>query len=81
MVTVLDHSPYSPDLAPVDFFLFPSLKAAIKGARFANVNAIKDRAAAIPRSIQEEAFSVCFRKLYECCQTCVVADGDNFEGQ
>ena len=41
MVAVLDHPPYSPDLAPVYFLLFPRLKAAIKGARFADVNAIK----------------------------------------
>ena len=32
MVAVLDHPPYTPDLAPADFFLFPRLKAAIKGA-------------------------------------------------
>ena len=38
MIAVLDHPPYSPDLAPVDFFLFPHLKAAIKGARFAECN-------------------------------------------
>ena len=28
MVAVLDQPPYSPDLTPTDFFLFPSLKAA-----------------------------------------------------
>ena len=33
------------------------------------------------RSIPHEAFSDCFRKLYERCKTCVVAVGDYFEGQ
>ena len=47
MVAVLDHPPYFPDLTPVDFFLFPCLMAAIKGVRFADVNAIKDRVTAI----------------------------------
>ena len=28
-----DHSPYSPDLAPSDFFLFPHLKIALGGHR------------------------------------------------
>ena len=28
-------SPYSPDLAPTDFFLFPNLKTMMKGKRFA----------------------------------------------
>ena len=30
-ITALDHPPYSPDLAPCDFWLFPSLKAVMKG--------------------------------------------------
>ena len=29
-------------------------------------------------SIPLEAFADCFRKLYERCRTCVVADGDYF---
>ena len=33
-VAVLDQPPYSPDLAPCDFFLFPKLKGVIKGTRF-----------------------------------------------
>ena len=37
MVAVLDHPRYYPDLSPADFFLFPRLKASIKGARFADV--------------------------------------------
>jgi len=28
------HPPYSPDLAPSDFFLFPKLKMKLKGWRF-----------------------------------------------
>ena len=81
MVAVFDHRPYSPDLAPADFSLFPRLKVAIKGARFANVNVIKDHVKAVLRSIPQEAFADCLRELYEPCQTCVVADGDYFEGQ
>ena len=42
MVAVPDHPPYAANLAPADFFLFPRLKSAIKGARFADVNVIKD---------------------------------------
>ena len=81
MVAVLDHPSYYPDLAPVDFFLFPRLKAATKGTRFADVNAIKDRVTAVLRSIPQESFADCFRKLYERCQTCVVADDYYFEEQ
>jgi hypothetical protein len=33
-VTTLEHPPYSLDLPPVDFYLFPRLKSALKGWRF-----------------------------------------------
>jgi hypothetical protein len=32
-------------------------------------------------SIPKEAFAESFQKLYECCQQCVVKDGNYFEGQ
>jgi histone-lysine N-methyltransferase SETMAR len=33
-IPVAPHPPYSPDLAPCDFFLFPRLKSTLKGKRF-----------------------------------------------
>ena len=40
-ITVLEHPPYSPDLAPPDFFLFPKIECALKGTRFESVDAVK----------------------------------------
>jgi hypothetical protein len=60
------------------FFLFPCLKSIMKGARFADVAAIQERVTAVLRSIPTEAFADSFQKLYECCQKCVVKDGDYF---
>ena len=40
-IAVLEQPPYSPDLAPCDFFLFPKLKEVIKGTRFQDSEAIK----------------------------------------
>jgi len=37
-ITVIPHPPYSPDLAPCDFFLFPRMKGQMKGKRFADVS-------------------------------------------
>ncbi|GFX07664.1 mariner Mos1 transposase [Trichonephila clavipes] len=34
---LLDHPPYSPDLAPSDFFLLPHLKIALGGQRFSQM--------------------------------------------
>ena len=40
-ITTLHQPPYSPDLAPCDFFLFPKLKGILKGTRFQGVEDIK----------------------------------------
>ena len=37
----LAHPPYSPDLAPSDFFLFPNLKGHLKGTRFQSLDEAK----------------------------------------
>jgi hypothetical protein len=65
----------------VDFFLFPSLKSIVKGARFADVAAIQKLMTAVMRSIPKDAFADSFQKLYERCQQCVVKYGNYFEGQ
>jgi transposase len=31
---ILPHPPYSPDLAPSDFYLFPKMKKHLRGQRF-----------------------------------------------
>mgnify|MGYP007064082438 CR=1 FL=1 len=80
-VAVLDHPPYSLNLASADFFLFLRLKEVIKGARFADLSAIKDNVTDVLRSIPKEAFADSFQKLYERYQKYVVADDGYFEGQ
>ena len=39
-VTTLEHPPYSPELAPADFYLFPRPKSALKGWRFCDATDI-----------------------------------------
>jgi len=39
--TVVPQLPYSPDLAPADFFLFPKLKSSLKVRRFQTVEEIE----------------------------------------
>ncbi len=40
-IPLLDHPPYSPDLAPCDYFLFPRLKNDLSGHRFPNIQALQ----------------------------------------
>jgi len=39
---VVPHPPYSPDLAPADFFLFSILKTTLKGRRFQTIEEIQE---------------------------------------
>jgi hypothetical protein len=36
--------PYSPDLTPADFFLFPKPKTTLKGGRFQTIEEIRENA-------------------------------------
>ncbi|KZC11683.1 Histone-lysine N-methyltransferase SETMAR [Dufourea novaeangliae] len=80
-VIVLEHPPYSPDMAPADFFLFPRLKGVLNGLHFADVPDIQKRVTSLLRPIPQEAFAECFQQLYNRCQKCIVTNGDYFEGQ
>jgi len=39
-IAVIPHPPYSRDLAPCDFFLFPKMKLKLKGRRFDTIEEI-----------------------------------------
>ena len=40
-IVTINHSPYSPDMAPCDFYLYGKLHLAMKGKRYADVDAKK----------------------------------------
>jgi histone-lysine N-methyltransferase SETMAR len=61
-IPVLEHPPYSPDLAPCDFYLFPKVKSALKGTRFETVEAVKEKAARIMKELTEEDFQYCLEQ-------------------
>ena len=54
-MTVIPHPPYSPDLAPCDFFLFPRTKSQMKGKRFADVSEVKKKTLAVLNNISTES--------------------------
>ena len=64
-VTTLYRSPYSPDLSPSDYFLFPKLKMKLKGLHFADVAEIQEAVTNELKKVQKEEFSTTFQKLYD----------------
>ena len=61
-ISVITQPPYSPDLAPSDFWLFPTLKIGLKGTRFATLEGIKSNATTELRKIPKEGFRRCFQQ-------------------
>ena len=53
-MTVIPHPPYSPDLAPCDFFLFPRMKGQMKRKRFADVSEVKKKTLEVLNNISTE---------------------------
>jgi len=59
-ITVFEHPPYSPDLAPCDFYLFPKIKSALNGTHFVLVEHVKAKTAEILNSLTEHDLRNCF---------------------
>jgi hypothetical protein len=59
---VMEHSPYSPDLAPCDFFLFPKIKSAPKGTHFKSIDAVKSKATEVMKKLSEKDLQHCYQQ-------------------
>ncbi len=68
---VLDHPPYSPDLAPCDFFLFCKIKNTLNGDRFQSVEDIQKNSTAAFKGFKEEEFRVCFEQWKHHIEKCI----------
>ena len=60
-MTVILHSPYSPDLAPCDYFLFPKLKLRMKGRRFDTIEEVQEEPQRVLDTIPKRDFQGCFQ--------------------
>ena len=69
------HSPYRPDLAPCDFWLFPKLR----GYHYETIEK-KEAVTKVIDTLTQEDFNGAFQKLLERYNKCIVAGGDYLEG-
>lgn len=78
-VKLLGHPPYSPDLAPCDFFLFPKIKNKIKGIRFSSPDEAAAAYLEAVRALSTEDWKNCFSEWINRMKLCVQANGEYFE--
>jgi transposase len=79
-IFTLPRPPYSPDLAPCDFFLFTKIKLQLKGRRFSRVEEIQRKSQNVLGTLQEQNFKHAFQQWQRRWDRCVAAQGDYFEG-
>ena len=75
-IKTVPQPPYSPDLAPCDFWLFPKLR----GCRYETIEEMKEAVMKVIDALKQEVFHGAFQKLWERYNKCIAAGGDYFEG-
>ena len=75
-INTVPQPPYSLDLAPCDFWLFPKLRAC----RYETIEEMKEAVAKVIATLTQEYFHGAFQKLLEWYNKCIAAGGDYFEG-
>jgi [histone H3]-lysine36 N-dimethyltransferase SETMAR len=78
-VELLSHPPYSPDLAPCDFFLFPELKKHLRGVRFQSDNEVNNAVSGALKVISKDGFWNVFEAWQKRWTRCIEAEGNYFE--
>ena len=75
----LEHPPYSPDLAPCDFYLFPKLKEYLSGRHFDTNAALGSAIFQYLNLIPPEDYKKVFEQWLERLQRCINNRGEYFE--
>ncbi|GBP40622.1 Histone-lysine N-methyltransferase SETMAR [Eumeta japonica] len=74
----IDHPPYSPDIAPSDYFLF-QFKKELRGRRFVDGNQMKMAVESHFDCKEKEYFLGGLKALYTRCEKCISLEGDYIE--
>ena len=76
-IKTVPHRPYSPDLAPCNFWLFPKLR----GCRYETNEEMKEAVTKVIDTLTQQDFHGTFQKLLERYNKCIVVGGDYLEGE
>ena len=75
-INTVPQPPYSLDLAPCDFWLFPKLR----GCRYETIEEMKEAMTKVIDTLTQYDFNGAFQKLLERYNKCIAAEGDYFKG-
>ena len=75
-INTVPHRPYSSNIAPCDFWLFPKLR----GCRYETIEEMKEAVTKVIDTLTQEELHGAFQRLLERYNKCIAAGGDYFEG-
>ena len=78
-IEIVPHPPYSPDLAPCDFFYFPNLKLPLRGNHFQTDNELIRAVGDVERDLQKNGLLHVFYKWTERLRKCIDIGGGYVE--
>lgn len=80
-VSTMKPPPYSPDLAPCDFFLFPKIKDKMRGITFSSSDEAVEQYKNLVSEVSLEEWHHCFKEWFHRMQKCINIKGEYFEKQ
>jgi [histone H3]-lysine36 N-dimethyltransferase SETMAR len=79
-IQIIDHPPYSPDLAPCDYWLFDKIKNHLRTLdEFKSAEELADAVTSFLSTIDHSEFIKTFQKYKERLEWCLSVKGDYFE--
>ena len=75
-IKTVPRPPYSPDVGPCDFWLFPKLR----DYRYETIEEMKEAVTKVIDTLTQEDFYVAFQKFLERYNKCIAVGVDYFEG-
>ena len=74
-IKTVPYPPYSPDLAPYDFWFFPKLR----GFRYETIEEMKEAVMKVIDTLTQENFHGAFQMMLEQYNKCIATGGDYFK--
>jgi len=78
-IETLQHPPYSPELAPSDFWLFDTLKLSLRGRQFPSRSSLGSAVYQSLKHISKDSYKKCYEKWVGHWQLCLDKEGDYVE--
>jgi hypothetical protein len=72
---LVPHPPYSPDLAPLDFYLFGYVKRCLEDLLFEDADQLLAAVKGVPEGIEKVTMQAVFLERMDRLKKCVAANG------